>query len=51
MEVARLSCNILPGFEVRDEEWREHRLSDEEFLEKARAFLEDSCLPFKKPDK
>jgi hypothetical protein len=51
VEAARLSSNILLGFEVGDEEWRERRMSDEEFIEKAREFLEDSCLPFKKPEK
>ncbi|NQT35304.1 DUF2889 domain-containing protein [bacterium] len=47
VEAARLSSNVLLGFETGDEEWRERRLSDEEFIEKARGFLANSCLPFK----
>ena len=47
VEAVRLSSNVLLGFEVGDEEWRERRLSDEEFIERAKGFLADSCLPFK----
>lgn len=47
VEAARLSSNVLLGFDTGDEEWRERRLSDEEFIEKARGFLANSCLPFK----
>ena len=47
VEAVRLSSNVLLGFETGDEEWRERRLSDEEFIEKARGFLANSCLPFK----
>jgi hypothetical protein len=47
VEAMRLSSNVLLGFEVGDMEWRERRLPDEEFIRRARAFLADSCLPFK----
>ena len=47
VEVVRLSSNVLLGFETGDEEWRERKLSDEEFIEKAKGFLANSCLPFK----
>lgn len=47
VEAVRLSSNILLGFETGDVEWRERKLSDEEFIEKAKEFLSDSCLPFK----
>jgi hypothetical protein len=35
---------------VGDEEWRERRLPDEEFIDRARSFLANSCLPFKTED-
>ena len=47
VEAVRLSSNVLLGFETGDEEWRERKLSDEEFIEKAKGFLANSCLPFK----
>jgi len=47
VEAVRLSSNVLLGFETGDLEWRERKLSDEEFIEKAKGFLADSCLPFK----
>lgn len=46
-EAVRLSSNVLLGFETGDAEWRNRRLSDEEFIDKAKSFLADSCLPFK----
>jgi hypothetical protein len=48
VEAVRLSSNVLLGFEVGDREWRERKMSDSDFIEKARGFLENSCLPFKK---
>lgn len=50
VEAVRLTSNVLLGFEVGDEEWRERKLSDEQFIEHARDFLADSCLPFKVND-
>jgi len=47
VEAVRLSSNVMLGFETGDVEWRERRLSDEEFIEKAKGFLANSCLPFK----
>ncbi len=47
VEAVRLSSNVLFGFEAGDVEWRERRLSDEEFIERAKGFLKNSCLPFK----
>jgi len=47
VEAVRLSSNVLLGFETGDEEWRERRLSDDEFISRAREFLKNSCLPFK----
>jgi len=47
VEAVRLSSNVLLGFETGDQEWRERKLSDEEFIEKAKGFLANSCLPFK----
>lgn len=47
VEAIRLSSNVMLGFETGDEEWRERRLSDAEFIEKAKVFLANSCLPFK----
>jgi hypothetical protein len=47
VEAVRLSSNVLLGFEVGDEEWRERRLSDDEFIARAKGFLANSCLPFK----
>jgi len=47
VEAIRLSSNVILGFETGDIEWRERKLSDEEFIEKAKGFLANSCLPFK----
>ena len=47
IEAVRLSSNVLLGFETGDEEWRERRLSDDEFISRAKEFLKNSCLPFK----
>jgi hypothetical protein len=47
VEAVRLSSNVLLGFEAGDVEWRERRLSDEEFISRAKGFLKNSCLPFK----
>jgi len=47
VEAVRLSSNVLLGFETGDEEWRERKLSDEEFIARAKGFLKNSCLPFK----
>jgi hypothetical protein len=47
VEAVRLSSNVLLGFETGDVEWRERRLSDEEFISRAKEFLKNSCLPFK----
>jgi hypothetical protein len=46
-EAIRLSSNVLLGFEVGQDEWRERRLPDEEFIQRAKGFLANSCLPFK----
>lgn len=47
VEAARLSSNVLLGFETGDVEWRERKLSDEEFISRAKGFLANSCLPFR----
>jgi hypothetical protein len=47
VEAVRLSSNVLLGFETGDEEWRERRLTDDEFISRAKEFLKNSCLPFK----
>jgi len=47
VEAIRLSSNVLLGFETGDQEWRERKLSDEEFMQRAKGFLQNSCLPFK----
>ena len=47
VEAVRLSSNVLLGFEVGDEEWRHRKLPDDEFIERAKGFLANSCLPFK----
>ncbi len=51
VEAVRLSSNVLLGFATGDEEWRERKLSDEEFIDRAKGFLANSCLPFKVNDK
>ncbi|MHC4943600.1 MAG: DUF2889 domain-containing protein [Planctomycetota bacterium] len=50
VEAIRLSSNVMLGFEVGDEEWRERKLPDEEFISRAMSFLSNSCLPFKTDD-
>ena len=47
VEAVRLSSNVLLGFHTGDMEWRERKLSDEEFISRAKSFLANSCLPFK----
>jgi len=47
IEAMRMSSNVLMGFATGDEkEWRERRMTDAEFIDKAKEFLKDSCLPF-----
>ncbi|MDP8205308.1 MAG: DUF2889 domain-containing protein [Candidatus Electryonea clarkiae] len=46
-EAVRMSSNVIMGFATGDEiEWRERKISDDEFIDRAREFLKDSCLPF-----
>ena len=47
MEAVRLSANVLLGFSHQDEEWRDRRLTDEEFIAQVKPVLKNSCLPFK----
>ncbi|MFQ5798548.1 MAG: DUF2889 domain-containing protein [Bacteroidota bacterium] len=47
MEALRLSANVLLGFTHFGEEWRERKLSDNEFIAQVKPFLKNSCLPFK----
>jgi hypothetical protein len=47
MEAIRLSANVLLGFTRFDEEWRERKLTDEEFIAQVKPILRNSCLPFK----
>jgi hypothetical protein len=47
MEAVRLSANVLLGFSRQDEEWRERKLTDEEFIMQVKPILKNSCLPFK----
>jgi hypothetical protein len=47
MEAVRLSANVLLGFSSQDAEWRERKLTDEEFIEHIKPILRNSCLPFK----
>ena len=47
IEAVRLSSNVMLGFSTGDVEWRERKLSDEEFINRAKGFLANSCLPFK----
>ena len=47
MEAVRLSANVLLGFSRQDEEWRDRKLSDEEFITQVKPILKNSCLPFK----
>ena len=46
MEAVRLSANVLLGFTRFDEEWRQRRLSDAEFIAQVKPILKNSCLPF-----
>jgi Protein of unknown function (DUF2889) len=47
IEAMRMSSNVLMGFATGDEkEWRERRMTDAEFIDRAKEFLKDSCLPF-----
>lgn len=50
MEAVRLSANVLLGFTRFDEEWRQRKLSDEEFIAQVKPILKNSCLPFKEED-
>ncbi len=50
LEAVRLSSNILLGFSHMEEEWRDRRLGDAEFIERAKPFLKNSCLPFHEPE-
>ncbi len=47
MEAARLSANVMLGFTQFGEEWRDRKLSDEEFITQVKPVLKNSCLPFK----
>ena len=47
MEAVRLSANVLLGFTRFDAEWRERRMSDEEFIKQVKPVLKNSCLPFR----
>jgi len=47
MEAVRLSANVLLGFSRFDEEWRQRKLTDDQFIEQVKPFLKNSCLPFK----
>ncbi|HLB00224.1 MAG TPA: DUF2889 domain-containing protein [Bacteroidota bacterium] len=51
MEAVRLSANVLLGFTRFDIEWRERKLTDEEFIEQVKPILKNSCLPFKEDDR
>jgi len=47
VEALRMSSNVMMGFATGDElEWRERKITDEEFIDRAQDFLKDSCLPF-----
>lgn len=50
LEAVRLSSNILLGFAHMEDEWRDRRMDDEEFIERAKPFLKNSCLPFYEPE-
>ncbi len=47
VEAIRLSSNVMLGFKSGDDEWRMRKLSDEDFIQRAKGFLANSCLPFK----
>lgn len=46
LEAVRLTSNILLGFAHMEEEWRERKLDDDEFIARAKPFLKNTCLPF-----
>ncbi len=50
LEAVRLSSNILLGFSHMEDEWRDRRLSDEDFIKRAKPFLKNTCLPFYEPE-
>jgi hypothetical protein len=50
MEAVRLSANVLLGFTRFDVEWRQRKLTDEEFIEQVKPVLRNSCLPFKEEE-
>lgn len=50
MEAVRLSANVLLGFSRFDVEWRQRKLTDEEFIEQVKPVLRNSCLPFKEDE-
>lgn len=51
VEAVRMLSNVIMGFATGDEkEWRERKISDAEFIERAKEFLKDSCLPFASSD-
>ncbi|MFN3821872.1 MAG: DUF2889 domain-containing protein [bacterium] len=50
VEAVRLSSNVILGFATGDEEWRRRKLSDEEFIQRAKEFLKNSCLPFREEE-
>jgi hypothetical protein len=47
MEAVRLSANVLLGFTKFHEEWRDRKLSDDDFIRQVKPTLRNSCLPFK----
>lgn len=50
MEAVRLSANVLLGFSRFDVEWRQRKLTDEEFIAQVKPILKNSCLPFKEDE-
>jgi hypothetical protein len=52
IETARLAANTIFGIKCGGREWREGKLSDEEFWEGVKPLLKGTCLVFKneKPD-
>lgn len=47
VEAVRLSSNVLLGFETGNVDWMERKMTDDEFIKRAKGFLANSCLPFK----
>ncbi len=43
----RISSNVILGLSSGSKEWRERKLPDEVFRQRAMPFLKNSCLPFK----